>query len=94
MGAVNREHLCPVCGYDLDFQSWDGQSPSDEICPCCNIQFGYDDAAGGDTERRREIHAKWRADWIDAGMPWRGHGHAAPNGWDPRKQCERIINDA
>jgi hypothetical protein len=39
--------LCPVCGFGLWFQPWRAESPADEMCPCCGIQFGYDDAAGG-----------------------------------------------
>lgn len=91
MGTVDRDYLCPVCGFNLGFRAWDGLSPSDEICPCCNIQFGYDDAAGGDAQRRRDIYRKWRADWIVAGMPWRGRGRAAPDGWNPKQQIEELL---
>jgi hypothetical protein len=31
------------CG--LGFLPWHDDSASDEICPCCYIQFGYDDAS-------------------------------------------------
>ena len=55
VGTVDREHFCPVCGFDLGFRPWDGPNPSDEICPCCGIQFGYHDAAGGDEKGRGKI---------------------------------------
>jgi len=51
---------CPVCGYVLQFIPWDGLSASDEICPSCGIQFGYDDAAGGNVQAREEIYKRWR----------------------------------
>lgn len=35
---------CPACGFSgLVSEPWDDVSPSDEICPCCGIQFGLDD---------------------------------------------------
>ena len=37
-----------------------GNGGSQEICRECGIQFGYDDAAGGDPAKREEIHAEWR----------------------------------
>lgn len=35
----------------------------DEICPGCGIQFGYDDAAGGDAETRYVLYSEWRKAW-------------------------------
>ena len=55
MATIDREQLCPACGFNLGFRPWDGESPSDEICPCCHIQFGYHDAVWGDAQRRGEI---------------------------------------
>jgi hypothetical protein len=90
--TVDREHLCYVCGFDLGFRPWDGPFPSDEICPCCGIQFGYHDAwaAASDEKGRTKIYAKWREDWIAAGMPWRGRGEPAPQGWNPSEQLKRV----
>lgn len=77
---------CPVCGFDLGFAAWVGNSASDEICPCCGIQFGYDDAADGNIVRRRSIYVEWRQTWITEGMPWRGNQARKPEHWDPAKQ--------
>ena len=82
--------LCPVCGYDLGAPAWDEVSPSDEICPCCGIQYGYDDAAGGDMELRRKVHDTWRSKWVARGMPWSSVGQAPPEGWDPKEQLRRV----
>ena len=54
------KYICPVCGYDLGFPAWDGESPSDEICNCCGIQFGYGDIGPGGLEGRKKIYEDFR----------------------------------
>ena len=56
--------VCPACGFDeLLEPAWDDADAvgggSEEICPRCKIQFGYDDAAGGDPLKRRTIWREW-----------------------------------
>ncbi len=80
------KYSCPACAFDLDFLPWDGLFPSDEICPCCGIQFGYDDAAGGDLYKRRNIYESWKNRWIREGMQWKSIGIPPPINWDPAKQ--------
>jgi hypothetical protein len=87
---VKDGHKCPVCGYALEFEPWKGSSASDEICPCCAIQFGYDDAAGKSTSERQPIYEKWRVSWIESGMPWKGASDK-PSGWDPHKQLRSLL---
>src|SRR5262247_3286879 len=81
--------LCSVCGYDLGKPTWRGNWPSFEICPCCGIQFGYDDATGGDKTARQEIYRRWRRDWIKRGMHW-WSSRPAPSDWNPIRQLQRI----
>src|SRR5258708_6425280 len=81
--------ICPVCGFQLDFKPWDGESASDEICPSCGIQFGYDDCAGGDFSRRIQVYLDWRRRWIDSGMKWWSK-RDAPDDWSPKAQIERL----
>ena len=51
-------NICPACGYDgLEEPPWTDGSASDEICPSCGIQFGYEDFAGGDVDARKSVHA-------------------------------------
>jgi hypothetical protein len=90
--SVNKSYYCPACGFLLDFEPWSNESPSDEICPCCGIQFGYDDAAGGNMQRRSELYQEWRRDWIAKGMPWRSEGAPAPRDWNPGKQLDDFLN--
>jgi hypothetical protein len=61
-----KKYYCHVCGYpDLDYAPWgeDGQSPSFDICPCCGVEFGYEDA----TDIAKKI---FRENWISSGAEW------------------------
>jgi hypothetical protein len=89
MNSPALTNRCPVCGYDLGFPPWRGTSASDEICPSCGIQFGYDDAAGGDELRRMEVYDKWRSEWVRAGMKWQSGARSEPPDWDPAMQLIR-----
>lgn len=79
---------CPACGFELGFEPWQGHSASDEICPCCWIQFGYDDCAGGNVHSRQDIYDAWRQKWIAEGMLWRGT-RRAPEGWNAVAQLRK-----
>jgi hypothetical protein len=81
--------ICPVCGFQLGFKPWDGESASDEICPSCGIQFGYDDAAGGELAGKFQVYSAWRRRWIDSGMKWWSK-RDQPSDWNPKAQIERL----
>jgi Zn ribbon nucleic-acid-binding protein len=55
---------CPVCSHLLNFQTWNDNRPSDEICPSCGIQFGYDDARA---DLRSAVYQAWRKAWLANG---------------------------
>ena len=79
--------MCPACGFDaLDEEPWNGDSASDEICPCCALHFGYDDFAN----RTADFCAGWRARWIADGKPWFSTGRPAPPDWSAERQLDRI----
>jgi len=83
--TVTDTYLCPVCGYPgLAEPAWTGESPSDELCPSCGTQFGYDDAAGGDVQTRQAIYEQRREEWRASGMKWWSTANPAPPGW-PRQ---------
>lgn len=90
--ARGHDTFCPACGFGLDFPPWVGDSPSDEMCPCCWIQFGYDDhvTGAGAADRRAATYQRWREEWKKAGTPWRGKGRAPPAGWNPVEQLRRV----
>ena len=89
MDKASPEMCCPACGYDLGFKPWDGDSASFEICPSCGIQFGYTDAAGGDSNRRQQIYCEWRDRWIEEGMHW-SSTQERPAVWDAVGQLRNI----
>lgn len=91
METVRSATWCPVCGYKLDFVPWIDGVPADEMCPCCGIQFGYDDACGGNVANRELLYLQWRADWRSEGMPWKSKGISAPSGWNPARQLTDFI---
>jgi hypothetical protein len=77
------QYVCPVCNYDGLFEkpyNSEGYG-SDEICPCCGYQFGYDDYPDPKTGQR-----EWRKKWIDEGYKWFSRGRKPPEGWDAKKQ--------
>ena len=88
--GILKNNYCPVCGYDLGFPPWKGLSASHEICPCCGIQYGYDDMAEGDHSKRNFIYKEWRSGWIKAGMGWDSIGIQPPRNWDPIKQLKNV----
>ena len=67
-------------------------SASFEICPCCGIQYGYDDAAGGKAETRPDIYAHFRESWKHAGLKWNSRAEPPPPNWGPNEQLNRLTN--
>jgi hypothetical protein len=80
---------CPVCAYAFLSHDWRPRVGPDEICPCCGIRSGIDDAAGGYLVRGT-IYRQWRVQWFEAGMPWRSREVPRPAGWTPAAQLERL----
>ena len=83
-------NFCPVCGYDLGFPAWQNGLPSDEICPSCGIQFGYDDSREG--EFREGQYFGWRKKWMLDGCKWYG-ASPQPENWNPKKQLTNVQAD-
>lgn len=76
---------CEVCGFNgLDEAPWgaDGKTPSFDICPCCGVEFGYEDAT--DTGK-----ANFRTKWIATGGKWFDESKK-PNRWDIKEQLAKI----
>ncbi len=85
-----NKNYCPVCGFILLNPPWEGDSPSDEICPSCGIQFGYDDIIKkmGDGLRAEKLYSRLREKWISNGMKWWSDNPLSPkpDNWDPKTQ--------
>lgn len=78
------EHNCRVCGLFNEDPPWgdDGESPSYDICPCCGVEFGYEDYTVESTK-------KYRAKWISEGAMW-FTPKEKPKDWDLVDQIKSI----
>lgn len=74
---------CRVCGYEYDSPPWgsDGMTPIFEICPCCGVEYGYEDATLTGIK-------KYRHQWINDGCKWNDPDQR-PSDWSYETQ---IIN--
>lgn len=77
-------NTCPVCGFsELDEPAYDAHGcASFQICPCCGVEFGYDDAT--------RSHKELRAQWIQRGMPWWSTVMKPPIHWNPVAQLQTL----
>ncbi len=75
---------CRVCGLWLDDPPWgaDGRTPLFDYCPCCGVEFGYQDATAVGAKRFRE-------QWLERGGHWSVKEREPPN-WDLTRQLEHI----
>lgn len=89
---LDTGHTCPVCGYELNFKAWDNGYDSQEICPSCGTQFGYNDFGTS----KEEIISKWRTlrkNWIERGMKFKHPSSMLKlpsNDWNPSEQLKNI----
>ncbi len=79
--------VCRVCGRRHETPPWghDGISPSYEICPCCGVEFGYDDATRPAVLRHRALWRKADYGWSDPIL--------CPPGWRAVDQIAQIPDD-
>jgi predicted RNA-binding Zn-ribbon protein involved in translation (DUF1610 family) len=92
---TGTEFTCPVCGYEhLSELPWPSASDgSYEICPSCDVEFGYTDFAAGDPVARVRLHAAWREEWRNLGCPWRSTVTPPPADWNPEAQLRRLLDE-
>ena len=79
-----QDHACRVCGLLYDEPTWgaDGCTPLFEICPCCGVEFGYEDCTPASTER-------YRKKWISEGCAW-FRPDDRPADWDLSNQLKNV----
>lgn len=75
---MNEYVTCPVCGYAKEYREHD-------ICTCCGIHFGYDDAT--------LTHDALREEWLQAGVPWFSKTIPAPNGWSISSAARQMVQN-
>jgi hypothetical protein len=77
-------YFCKVCGYKSDYPPWgeDGKTASFELCLCCGVEFGYEDATPQAT-------INYRNSWINKGAIW-FHKEFKPSDWSFKDQLKKI----
>ena len=80
MPTKKQGYGCPVCGYDhLPRPAYDdGGAASFQICPCCGVQFGYQDT--------NFPHAGLRRIWLAEGGGWFREVTPPPANWNALEQ--------
>ena len=77
-------HRCRVCGLFLEDPPWgyDEKTPLYEYCPCCGVEFGYQDAT--------PIGARaYREEWLAAGAKW-DEPTMRPASWSASEQLRFV----
>lgn len=82
---MDKKYVCPVCGYpELEEPPYDiNKCSSYEICPCCGIEFGFDDGSEGFG------YDEYREKWIKGGAQWFTET-LKPVNWNIEKQLTNI----
>jgi hypothetical protein len=84
----NKElHICRICGLEQPFFPWgeDGQTPTYDICSCCGVEFGYEDAT-------LVAVRNYRKEWIEKGAKWL-KPKEMPESWSLEEQLKNIPDE-
>lgn len=83
MGNKNEIYLCRVCGLEQLEPPWgdDGKSATFDICDCCGVEFGYEDATLSGIRRYREK-------WLTNGAKW-NTTKSIPDNWMLHQQLKK-----
>jgi hypothetical protein len=82
--VIDKDFLCRVCGLEFEERPWgdDGKCPTFEICPCCGVEAGYEDA-------HPDALIRFRDAWLAGGAQW-SEPKERPEGWSLEEQLQRI----
>lgn len=80
----DEKNVCPVCGFEgLDEPSYDEfLEPSCDICPCCGVEFGFDDL-----EFNNVTFVTARNNWLKNGAKW-FNKNEKPKNWNLEEQLK------
>jgi hypothetical protein len=80
----SSEMHCRVCGLLQPEPPWGsgGKTPSFDICDCCGVEFGYEDATPAAV-------ARYRAEWLGQGAPWFAP-ESRPKDWNVDEQLKSV----
>jgi hypothetical protein len=75
---------CRVCGLAQSDPPWgeDGETPTFNICPCCGVEFGYEDSTLFSIRN-------YRSSWLEGGAQWHVP-KAKPQDWRLDEQLNQI----
>ncbi|NWA64104.1 hypothetical protein HX773_24715 [Pantoea sp. B9002] len=87
MRNKNEIYFCRVCGLEQLDPPWgdDGKSATFDICDCCGVEFGYEDATLSGIKRYREK-------WLTNGAKW-NITKSIPDNWMLHQQLKNIPED-
>jgi hypothetical protein len=87
LSDTDAGRYCRVCGYEPKNRPWggDGRSPTYEICPCCGVEYGYEDAT-------RVAVLRYREAWLEAGADWSDEA-TAQDGLSTEDRLSRVPVD-
>lgn len=79
--------FCRICGLQQDDPPWgeDGNSPSFDICPCCGVEFGYEDCNLNAVKAYRNEWLKNNATWFQP--------KKKPENWSLENQLKNITEE-
>jgi len=75
---------CRICGLELSKAPWgkNEDTPSFDICPCCGVEFGYEDIT-------LSTICNFREQWLIKGAQW-FRPKMKPDCWNLKKQLRQI----
>lgn len=84
---LSSKFACRVCGLLHPEPPWglSGNDPSYEICPCCGVEFGYEDCT-------KIGVLSYRKRWLDSGGHWK-FKKLQPSDWNMDEQMSQIPKD-
>ena len=76
---------CRVCGYEPEEPPWGeaGDFGTFDICPCCCVEWGYEDSS-------EAAAAQYRERWLRDGAVWADR-HTPQDGLTVEKRLKRVL---
>ncbi|MBN6075083.1 hypothetical protein HYE60_07480 [Aggregatibacter actinomycetemcomitans] len=78
----NNEYICRICGLIQDEPTWEDDNPSYNLCPCCGVEFGYEDTTLASIRN-------YRNKWANSGYKW-VELNIKPQNWNLDEQLKNI----